>query len=477
MWERFSFYGMRAILVLYIAASAQKGGLGWAETDALTLYGWYTMMVYVMSIPGGIIADRYLGQRKSVMIGGFLLCAGHFLMAYIAMWAFYSALALIVMGVGMLKPNISTMVGGLYHKNDLRTDSGFTIFYMGINIGAFAASIIVGYVGEVIGWHYGFALAGIGMILGQAVYISGQKYLGDAGLFIPPERNPARQTIKKPLSSVEKDRIVLLLLSFLIVIVFWAAFEQAGGLMNLYTQNKIDRVLFGWEISSAAFMAAHLPTDIATSNTALAASLQHFLHFEYISQWLASVAPAYIPLTSAESIVVGFQIPTSWFQALNPLFIILFAPVLAWLWIYLGRRKQDPSAIFKMGLGTVILGTGFLLMMGAVIQSGGSYSGKAHMFWLFGAYFLHTMGELCLSPVSLSFITKMAPERLVASLMGLYFAATGIASKGAAVVGKLASSLGEYAVFGGIAATTIILGLLLMAFTKKLNKLSHHDEK
>ena len=199
MWERFSFYGMRAILTLYLVSKTTdiNDGLGWSNTEALELYGWYTMFVYLMSIPGGFIADKFLGQKKSVLVGGILLVAGHGILAYTEMWAFYAGLVLIVLGVGMLKPNISTMVGGLYQKGDIRRDKGFTIFYIGINIGSFLASIIVGYVGEVIGWHYGFGLAGIGMLLGLLVYYFGQPYLKDVGNFIGDSKSEKEKELSK----------------------------------------------------------------------------------------------------------------------------------------------------------------------------------------------------------------------------------------------------------------------------------------
>lgn len=245
MWERFSYYGMRGILTLYIAASATAAdpGLGWSSKDAIWLYGWYTMLVYVASIPGGWIADKLLGQKKTVMWGGITLCLGHGILAIPQDWAFFTGLTLIIIGVGGLKPNISTMVGGLYKEGDIRRDSGFTIFYIGINIGAFLASISVGFVAYYYGWHYGFGLAGIGMLLGQVVYIWGQKFLKGVGEFsggdnVTPEEKAAA---KRPLTKVEKDRVIVLLISFLMVVVFWGAFEQAGGLMNLYTDAKIDR--------------------------------------------------------------------------------------------------------------------------------------------------------------------------------------------------------------------------------------------
>ncbi len=256
MWERFSYYGMRAILVLYLVGETQgdNPGLGWSNGDALALYGWYTMLVYVMSIPGGIVADKILGQRKSVMVGGLLLVAGHGILAVEQMWAFYSGLMLIVLGVGMLKPNISTMVGGLYKAGDIRRDKGFTIFYIGINMGAFLSSILVGYVGEVHGWHYGFGLAGIGMALGLLVYVLGQSHLAHVGNYIGSSKSEEeREAAKRPLTKVEQDRIIVLLLSFLLVIVFWGAFEQAGGLMNIYTKEKTSRRVLGFEVPAYWF--------------------------------------------------------------------------------------------------------------------------------------------------------------------------------------------------------------------------------
>ena len=229
------------------------------------------MMVYVMSIPGGIIADKLLGQKKSVLVGGILLLFGHSILAIEAMWAFYTGLVLIVCGVGMLKPNISTMVGGLYKKGDIRRDKGFTIFYIGINVGAFLSSLIVGYVGEVYGWHYGFGLAGIGMFLGILQYVLGQKYLKEVGNFLGDSQNDQEKALlKKPLTKIEKDRVLVLMISFLLVIVFWGAFEQAGGLMNIFTMEKTDRMLMGWQIPASWFQSLNamfiifLGTTVAT---------------------------------------------------------------------------------------------------------------------------------------------------------------------------------------------------------------------
>lgn len=389
LWERFSYYGMRALLTLYVATSATAvdPGLGMSSKDAIWLYGWYTMLVYVASIPGGWIADKYIGQKKAVMYGGFLLCLGHGILAINSPIAFFSGLILIILGVGALKPNISTMVGGLYPKGDPRRDSGFTIFYIGINIGAFMSSLIVGVIAYKYGWHYGFGLAGIGMLFGQAVFIYGQKYLTEVGNFLGNSKNQEdSQLMNKPLTNIEKDRVIVLLISFLIVIVFWGAFEQAGGLMNLYTEAKVDR---------------------------------------------------YIGLTFLE------EVPAAVFQSLNAGYIIIFGTIVGAFWIWMKKKNYESSSLFKMALGTIIMGLGFIFMMFASIEASSEEFGKAAMYWIFLAYFFHTIGELCASPVALSFITKLSPVKYASFMMGVYFAATGFGNKLAAGIGE-ASQIEEY---------------------------------
>jgi len=416
MWERFSYYGMRAILVLYMTGLTTDAnpGMGWTDGEALALYGWYTMMVYVMSVPGGLLADRVLGQKKAVMLGGLLLCAGHGIMAIPSVPTFYTALVLIVLGVGLLKPNISTMVGGLYGEGDGRRDKGFTIFYIGINLGAFLSSVIVGYVGETIGWHWGFGLAGIGMALGQLQYVLGAKHLEGVGERIVGKSTGADAVEDKPLTKQEKDRIVVLLLSFLIVIVFWGAFEQAGGLLSLYTAEKVNRV------------------------------------------------------------ILGVQIPASVFQSLNPLFIMIFGTAVAGYWYKRSQRGKEARSLFKMAIGTMIMGSGFLFMV--IASNEADTAGKASMHWLVLAYLFHTIGELCASPVALSFITKLAPVKYASLMMGAYFAATGFGSKVAGLVGESAGDLGEKTIFMGIAIFCILFGGLLLGFLKKLNALTHGVE-
>ncbi|MEE9439177.1 MAG: peptide MFS transporter [Saprospiraceae bacterium] len=423
MWERFSYYGMRAILVLYLVTKTNEvnPGLGWTSKEALALYGWYTMMVYVMSIPGGIIADKLIGQKKSVLVGGVLLLFGHSILAVEQMWAFYTGLVLIVCGVGMLKPNISTMVGGLYKKGDIRRDKGFTIFYIGINVGAFLSSLIVGIVGEKYGWHYGFALAGLGMLLGLIQYVLGQKHLANVGNYLGSSTNAADKALyDKPLTSIEKDRIVVLLLSFILVIVFWGAFEQAGGLINIYTMEKTNRTL-----------SFSLP-------------------------------------------FIGNEIPAAVFQALNAMFIIFFGTAVAAFWAKRKLSGKVSSSLFKMIVGLIIMGTGFFFMTGATAQY--NTSGSSAMYWLVLAYLFHTIGELCLSPVALSFITKLSPAKYGSILMGVYFAMTGFGSKLAGLLGEWSSSLGEYTIFTGIAIFCVVLGVIVLLIRKPIERLTHGVE-
>lgn len=438
MWERFSYYGMRALLVLYIYASISHDrgpGLNWTKGEALKLYGWYVMLVYLMSIPGGIIADKKLGQKKAVMLGAAILVAGHGILAFEGTTAFFIGLGLIILGVGFLKPNISTMVGSLYKKGDIRRDKGFSIFYMGINLGSLLATLTIGGIADKWGWHAGFGVAGIAMFLGLIFYIAGQKHLKDIGnkptlkdkkddvsvgrVFIKLFKSPLHlvivilllaasfgsitmmdgvdrwgyvalyvflslfvgfmMMIYKDLDSKKmKDRFLVLILSFLLVIVFWGAFEQAGGLMSIYTEDKTNRM------------------------------------------------------------IGSFEIPTEMFQSLNALFILIFAIAVAGYWAKRKLKNKEASSLFKMAIGTIIMGMGFVFMVFAVKEY--ENDGASSMIWLVLAYLLHTIGELCSSPVSLSFITKLAPVKYASLMMGAYFAATGLGGKVAGVVGEAAQS-------------------------------------
>jgi POT family proton-dependent oligopeptide transporter len=334
---------------------------------------------------------------------------------------FMVGLFFIAAGTGLLKPNISTLVGDLYASGDHKRDGGFTIFYMGINLGALLSPVAVGYVVKLYGWHYGFGIAGIGMLAGILIYLMGQRYL--AGIGITPSNRlkiQAAQTSdnvnKAPFTKEEKDRIWALVLSFIAIFSFFMAFEQAGGLMTLYTEKYINRTVFGWEI------------------------------------------------------------PASMFQSVNPIFIVLLGPIVAIIWNRLARRYSHISSFYKLGVGNIAVGLGFLFMVGAVLQRYTPGIEKSSLHWLISAYLFHTIGELCLSPVSLSFVTKLAPQRISASIMGLYFAAIGSSQYLAAWIGEKSESLGDLKTFQLIFFITLMVGLPFIILNKKLTKLIHGAE-
>jgi POT family proton-dependent oligopeptide transporter len=413
MWERMSYYGMRALLVLYMTKSTEAGGFGWSKATALGIYGWYTGLVYLTPVFGGFLADRFLGQKRAVLLGGGLMVAGHFLMAAPGQAAFFIALLLLIIGNGFFKPNISTQVGQLYGADDPRRDRAFTIFYMGINTGALLAPLVCGSLGEKLGFHYGFGAAGVGMTLGLIAYAIGAPRLL-AGIGEAPSAKLDASAPKEPdvlLTDDEKDRIRVILILAVFTMFFWAAFEQAGGLMTLYTDEKVDRHLF------------------------------------------------------------GFEIPTSWFQSVNPAFIVLLGPIAATMWRVLGERGKEPSTPTKMGLGLIVMGTGFLFMILASMQSTGGH--KASLFLIVAAYVFHTMGELCLSPVGLSMVTKLAPVRLGSLMMGVWFGSNFFANLAAGFIGTFSESLGEKTLFTGIFAVSCAAGAVLFVLSKPLVRWMH----
>ena len=416
LWERFSYYGMRALFTIFLVAETndKNPGFGWTNEEAIWLYGWYTMLVYVAAIPGGWVADNLLGQKKTVMLGGLLLCLGHGILAFDSEVSFYIGCAFIILGVGGLKPNISSMVGGLYPKGDERRDLGFYIFYLGINLGAFFAPLLCGCVGETYNWHYGFGLAAIGMAIGQITYYYGQPYLEGVGDLAFSNSEEKKQLKEKKLTPIEKDRVKVLLISFLMIIIFWGAFEQAGGLMNLYAKQKTDRML------------------------------------------------------------MGFEIPASWFQSLNAFFIVTLAVVVGGIWMRIKAKGKEASSIFKIAVGILVMGFGFMFMRFAASEY--ELMGHSSMYWLVLAYLFHTLGELCASPVSLSYITKLAPVKYASLIMGVFWAATGLGNKLAATIGENAGVAGEKATFTGIFVFCTLFALLIMAILKPLKRLAHGAE-
>ena len=470
MWERFSYYGMRAILVLYMVATIDRGGMGLDDVTATAIYGLYTMFVYLLSLPGGWLADNFLGQRKAIWYGGIIIAAGHFSMAIPSNVSFFIGLMLIVIGTGLLKPNISTIVGGLYPENEpARRDAGFSIFYMGINLGAFLAPLIVGFLGEKVDWHIGFGMAGFGMVLGLIQFRLTETRLSDVGIHPPVTHTPANLSrIKMGIMAVaaalvllvvvvatgmvainplaiaqssayviltlvtaffayviffggldggEIKRVIVIVFLFLAAAMFWSGFEQAGSSLNLFAERYTDREMFGW------------------------------------------------------------LMPTSWFQSINSMFIIILAPVFGWLWVALSRAKMELSMPFKFGLGLVQLGLGFLVLVFAANIALANEAG-AGPGWLVLTYLLHTMGELCLSPVGLSSITKLSPKKFVGQMMGIWFMAAAL---GNLIAGLIAGRFSDAAIAANpallpdqfqlifyVTAGTGLFVILISPFIKKL---------
>lgn len=431
MWERFSYYGIRPLLVLFMTAALAQGGFGFDRTTASSIVGIYAASVYLASLPGGWIADRWLGLRRSIWYGGILIALGHLSIALSIVFAhsaFFIGLILIVLGTGLLKPNISAIVGDLYPEGASRRDAGFSIFYMGINIGALVAPLVTGYLGERVGWHLGFGAAGVGMVIGLITYrLRASKTLGDIGTQ-PASTDPAEHRRVKMsaliglgiiallvvmtmagiihinpvsmaqkmslvmlafallyfiylfvgggLTTEEKKRVVVIILLFIFATIFWSAFEQAPTSLNLFARDYTDRVVFGWEM------------------------------------------------------------PTLWLQAANSVFVILLAPVFAWLWITLGKGGRDPSSVAKFAWGLVFAGLGFVVMWQAsnvVLNAGGNI--RVSPWWLVLSYFFQTVGELSLSPVGLSSMTKLAPFKFKGQMMGVWFMAAALGNLIAGLVG------------------------------------------
>ncbi|WP_010095479.1 peptide MFS transporter [Ornithinibacillus scapharcae] len=433
LWERYSYFGMRAILVLYLTTELVSGGLGVDKQTAMMIYGIFTGFVYFTPIIGGYLADRFIGVRSAITIGGITIALGNFVLFLMqSQTGLYLGLALLIIGNGFFKPNMSTLVGDLYHKNDKRKDAAFTIFYMGINIGALFAPLIVGYLAshlfysidpsgvEHFGYQWAFLSSSIGMVIGQILFNSlGNKYLRHVGK-APTRKESNVNEESKPLTKKEKQRTKAVLILACFVVFFWAGFEQAGSSFTLYTKEFVDREVF------------------------------------------------------------GFTIPVSWFQSLNPLFIILLAPIISALWMKLSRTKRgDLNITTKMALGMILLGLGFMILLPAVIQTGSdelNVAVKANVLFIVLTYLFHTLGELFLSPVGLSLVSKVAPVKIASLLMGLWMAATGVANIIAGQLASLTASLGYLEIFAVIGGLAIILGLVLLSVSKKLTAMMQMDD-
>ncbi len=414
MWERFSYYGMRAFLILYMVHV-----LKFDDAHAGSIYGTYTGSVWAAAIFGGLIADRWLGQYKSVLWGGIIIALGHFTLAFHPLPFFYAGLALIVVGTGLLKPNVSGIVGSLYETNDTRRDAGFSLFYMGINLGAAIGPIIAGYFAQNINWHLGFACAGVGMTVGLVQYVRGRRHLQPALERLARQRrevaaaealrreqaaaDAAVRRAQEPtfmgFTAVEWKRIAAMGVFFVFAAIFWGAYEQAGSTLNL----------FGDRFSN--------------------------------------------------NVVLGFHFPSSWYVSVQATFVIILAPVFAWLWIKLGPR--EPSTPTKFFLGLFFIGLSFVLLLVPAYRLQSAPGLKVAPFWLVGCYFIQELGEMCLSPVGLSVFTKLSPVKIVGTALGIWFLADAVGNKAAGYAAGFISTAPLPELFGTIAA--VCLGGALLA--------------
>jgi proton-dependent oligopeptide transporter, POT family len=465
MWERFSYYGMRALLLLYMVAPLSEGGLGFDTGTGGAIYGLYVSMVYMTTLPGGWIADRLIGPQRAVLYGGILIAAGHFSMAVPSLSMFYLGLLLIVLGTGLLKGNVSVIVGRLYGAEDVRRDAGYSIFYMGINLGAFIAPLVCGYLGQQVDWHLGFAAAGIGMTLGLIQYSFGRKYLGTAGL------HPA--DAGSPEAMVRQKRQAATWISGAVVVIVAAALGIYTGMIPVTPTQLSDAAgvfllvltvaFFGWLYLSGGWTARERKQNYVIGVLFLAAAL-FWSEFEQAGSTLNLFAER-----DTATSIAGWEFPSTWFQALNSLFIITLAPLFAWLWVSLGRRGKEPSSPAKFGVGLVLVAAGFVVLaVGAILAEQGV---KVSPMWLVVTYLLHTLGELTLSPVGLSAMSKLAPVRIGGLIMGVWFLA---ASVGNYIGGRMAAfyeSMTLPSLFGTVAAFGLACGVLLLLFAKPMGKL------
>ena len=419
MWERFSYYGMRAFLILYMVHA-----LAFDDRHAGSVYGTYTASAWAAAIVGGIVADRWLGQYKSVLVGGIIIALGHFTLAFHALPFFYTGLALIVVGTGLLKPNVSAIVGSLYDSNDVRRDAGFSIFYMGINLGAALGPFIAGYLAQRVDWHLGFACAGVGMTLGLIQYVAGRKHLRPAFERLDRQRAETRRstlargapTPLKPteptvlgFTKVEWKRLAAMGVFFVFAAIFWGAYEQAGSTLNLFG----DRF--------------------------------------------------------TRTSILGVSFPSSWFLTVQAIFVIVLAPVFAWLWIRL--KDHEPSTPAKFTIGLFFIGLSFLFLLIPAFRLQSSPGIKVSPFWLIGCYFIQELGELSLSPVGLSVFTKLAPVRIVGFMLGVWFLADSVGNKAAGFAAGFISSAPLPELFGVVAAVCLGASVVAFAIVKPVRRL------
>ncbi|TDB72292.1 peptide MFS transporter [Micromonospora sp. KC723] len=457
MWERFSFYGMRAILVLYLTAAVTDDGLGMRESTANAVYGSYNAMVYLMALPGGWVADRLIGARRSVLWGGVIIAAGHYVMAVPTGWSVFAGMTLIVLGTGLLKPNISTMVGDLYERDSPRRDAGFSIFYMGINLGGFIAPLVCGFLGEEINWHLGFGAAAIGMTFGVAQYVLGRGNLGDAGA------RPA-----DPLLGADRRRALTRAgVGAAALLLVFVALAAAG----LFTVDTVVNLLTVATLVVTVGYFARILTDQEISGTERSRMKAYLWLFVFaVSFWLIyDQAGSVLNLFAADSTdrdVLGFTFPASWLQSVNPILIIVGAPLFAWLWLRLGHRTSTPV---KFAVGLVLNGLSFVLMAAAAQAAVGG--NRVSPWWLIAVFAIQVAGELSLSPVGLSATTKLAPVKYASQMMGLWFLATAVGDAVGGQVARLAEAWPAPTYFLTFGLASVTLGVGAVMFSRHVSRL------
>jgi len=494
MWERFSYYGMRALLVLFLVSDIAKGGWEWTNAEAGTLYAFYTGLVYITPIFGGLLADKLIGYRKAVVIGAVLMTAGHASIALEMPFFFYLGLALLILGNGAFKPNVSSIVGGLYPLGSDKKDGAYTIFYMGINAGAFLGILLCGYIGEKVGWSYGFGLAGVFMFVGMIQFWFGQGIFGDIGLSPKQKRDLNIEVHEKSAIDlindeskekedspvVVKDRLLVIGILAFFTIFFWWAFEQAGSSMTIFAKDFTQRTLSGTGANIFKWVNTILtvvPLGIITwvlimlfkKTIKLYPISVIALGFSFTAIWVIAIWMLFREFNADNS-----EIPASWFGILNSLFIILFAPLFSKLW----ESKYNPSASIKFALGLILLGIGFgVLAFGASGIESGASTASVSMIWLIAAYLLHTLGELVLSPVGLSYVSKLAPVKLVGLMFGLWFTATAIANFlggiTASFIDKISETYSMSTFFLIFFFIPITAGIVLVFLTPMIKKKMH----
>ena len=480
MWERFSYYGMRALLVLFLVTETAKGGWGWTRADATNLYGWYTGLVYLTPILGGYIADKFLGSRRSVVLGGFIIAAGHASLLFDTPTMFYVGLSLVVAGTGLFKPNISAIVGQLYTKdNESGRDGGYTLFYMGVNAGAFFGISLCGYIGEKISWPLGFGLAGAFMILGAIQFYFGQGIFGEIGL-PKAQRSATVAPVEEAAPHIVADRLKAICVFSFFTIFFWFAFEQAGGSMTIFAADYTDRTLVG--TSGFAFKIINslmtvIPTAILSwllIKLFIGTAKRYLLSNLLLVLCIGLIWALVIWMLGREFSMENSSVPATWFNVLNSFFRVILAPMFTKMW----DKYWNPSGPIKFGTGLILLGLGFAaLSYGASSIPAGAKTASVSMIFLIAAYFFHTMGELCISPVGLSYISKLAPPRLLGLMFGVWFLNTAIANKIAGSTGSYIDRISEtYSLSTFFLIFTIIpigAGLVLMTLNKWMEKKMH----